>query len=165
MKKKMMQLTCALFFLILAAGAQAMEHATMEHDTMEHAATENGEMAGMDMGGDEIMLPEVTVDGVKAMAHLLDTSQAMAAAGMSTTNHLMITFTDLATGKVLDSGTVAIKVVDPAGKKQEAVQMMSMGESFGADVSLNQKGKYLFEVGTKLGNGEKRQFLFEYTVK
>jgi hypothetical protein len=155
MKKKLLQLISALIFLVLAVGAQAMEHGAMAG--MDHS--------GMAMGGDEIMLPETTVDGVKAMAHLLDTSKAMAAAGMSTTNHLMITFTDTATGKALDSGVVAIKVVDPAGKKQEAVQMMSMGESFGADVALSQKGKYVFEVGTKLGNGEKRQFIFEYMVK
>ncbi|MBU0665628.1 MAG: hypothetical protein KJ990_13950 [Proteobacteria bacterium] len=155
MKTKLMQLISALVFLILAVGAQAMEPATTEHDTM----------AGMEMGGGEIMLPEVTVDGVKAMAHLLDTSKAMAEAGMSTTNHLMITFTDLATGKVLDSGMVAVKVVDPAGKKTEAAQMMAMEGSFGADVALSEKGKYVFEVGTKLGQGEKRQFLFDYMVK
>lgn len=155
MKKKLLQLTCALFFLVLAVGAQAMEHATTEHDTM----------AGMEMGGDEIMLPEATVDGVKAMAHLLDTRKAMAEAGMPMTHHLMISFTDLATGKAMGSGMVAVKVVDPAGKKQEPVQMMAMEGSFGADVALSEKGKYVFEVGTKLGNGEKRQFLFEYMVK
>ncbi|MBA3007025.1 MAG: hypothetical protein KJ900_14595 [Proteobacteria bacterium] len=155
MKKKLLQLISALIFLVLAVGAQALEHGAMAG--MDHS--------GMDMGGGEIMLPEVTVDGVKAMAHLLDTSKAMAAAGMSTTNHLMITFTDIATGKALDSGVVAVKVVDPAGKKTEAVQMMSMGESFGVDVALSKKGKYVFEVGTKLGNGEKRQFLFDYMVK
>lgn len=157
MKKKLLQLISALLFLVLAAGAQAMKH----------AATENGAMAGMDMElvGDEIMLPEATVEGVMAMAHLLDSSKAMAAAGMSTTHHLMITFTDVATGKAMDSGVVAVKIVDPTGKKQEAVQMMAMEESFGADVALSEKGKYVFEVGTKLGNGEKRQFLFEYMVK
>lgn len=155
MKKKLLQLISVLIFLVLAVGAQAAEPAATEHETM----------AGMDMGGGEIMLPETTVDGVRAMAHLLDTSKAMAAAGMSTTNHLMITFTDLATGKALDSGMVAVKIVDPAGKKTEAAQMMAMEGSFGADVALSEKGKYVFEVGTKLGNGEKRQFLFEYMVK
>jgi hypothetical protein len=155
MKKKLMQLISALIFLVLAVGVQTMESAATEHDSM----------AGMEMGGGEIMLPEVTVDGVKAMAHLLDTSKAMAAAGMSTTHHLMISFTDSATGKAMDSGVVAVKVVDPAGKKMEAVKMMAMEGSFGADVALSEKGKYVFEVGTKLGNGEKRQFLFDYMVK
>ncbi|MEK6201690.1 MAG: hypothetical protein N2A40_04645 [Desulfobulbaceae bacterium] len=155
MKKNLLQLINVLIFLVLAVGAQATEHGAMAG--MDHS--------GMDMGGDEIMLPEATVDGVKAMAHLLDTSKAMAEAGMSTTHHLMITFTDLATGKALASGMVAVKIVDPAGKKTEAVKMMAMEGSFGADVALSEKGKYVFEVGTKLGNGEKRQFLFEYMVK
>ncbi|MDD3813526.1 MAG: hypothetical protein PHZ02_02680 [Desulfocapsaceae bacterium] len=155
MKKNLMQLICALMFLVLAVGVQAAEHGAMA----------GMDMGGMEMGGDEIMLPEVTVDGVKAMAHLLDTSKAMAAAGMNTTHHLMISFTDAATGKAMDSGVVAVKVVDPAGKKTEAVKMMAMEGSFGADVALSEKGKYVFEVGTKLGNGEKRQFLFDYTIK
>ncbi len=149
MKRNLLQLITALFFLALAAGVQAMDH---------------GAMAGMKMGGDEIMLPEATVNGVKAMAHLLDSRKAMAAAGMSTTHHFMVSFTDVTTGKPMDSGVVAVKVVDPAGKKTEAVQMMAMEGSFGADVALSRKGKYVLEVGTKLGNGEKRQFRFEYMV-
>lgn len=40
-----------------------------------------------------------------------------------------------------------------------------MEGSFGADVALSEKGKYVLEVVTKLGNGEKRQFLFDYMVK
>ena len=155
MNKKLLQLISALIFLALAIGAQAMDHGAMAG--MDHSS--------MEMGGDEIMLPEATVDGVKAMAHLLDTSKAMAEAGMAMTHHLMITFTDIATGKTLDSGMVAVKVVDPAGKKTEAAQMMAMEGSFGADVALSEKGKYVFEVGTKLGQGEKRRFLFDYMVK
>ena len=41
----------------------------------------------------------------------------------------------------------------------------AMEGSFGTDVALNQKGKYVFEVDTKLGQGEKRQFSFEYIAK
>jgi hypothetical protein len=36
---------------------------------------------------------------------------------------------------------------------------------FGADVALSEKGKYEFTVGTKLADGEKRQFEFSYTLK
>ena len=150
MKKNLLHLISALFFLVMAAGAQAMDHSTM---------------AGMEMTGNDIMLPAATVNGVKAMAQLRDTSKAMAAAGMAMTHHFMITFTDAATGKPIDTGVVAVKVIDPAGKKTEAAKMMAMEGSFGADVALSQKGKYMFEVGTKLGNGEKRQFRFEYMVK
>lgn len=155
MKKNLLHLITALLFLILAAGVQAKEAETMDHSAM----------AGMEMGDDVIMLPTATVNGVKAMAHLKDSSKAMAEAGMNTTHHLMISFTDVTTGKALDSGVVAIKVVDPAGKKQKAVKMMAMEGSFGVDVTLSQKGKYVFEVGTKLGDGEKRQFVFDYMVK
>jgi hypothetical protein len=155
MRKNLTQLITALLFLALAVGVQAMEHGAADHNAM----------AGMDMGGDQIMLPAATVKGVKGSAHLLDTSKAMAQAGMAMTHHLMITFTDVATGKPMGTGVVAVKVVDPAGKKTAAMKMMAMEESFGADVALSQKGKYVFEVGTKLGNGENRQFLFEYLVK
>lgn len=160
MKKNLLQLITALFFLALVSGVQAQEAQSMDH----------GAMAGMDpngmvMDGDTIMLPAKTVSGVKAMARLLDTGKAMAEAGMSTTHHLMINFTDAATGKPMASGVAAVKIIDPDGKKQEAVKMMSMELGFGADIALKQKGKYVFEVGTKLGNGEKRQFNFEYTVK
>lgn len=150
MKKNLLQLITALFFLVMAGGVQAMDH---------------GAMAGMEMSGAEIMLPSTTVNGVKAMAHLLDTGKAMAAAGMSTTHHFMVSFTDVATGKPLTSGVAAVKIIDPTGKKTEAVKMMSMAEGFGADITLKQKGKYVLEVGTKLDNGEKRQFNFQYTVK
>lgn len=155
MKKNLMQLITALLFLALAAGVQAQEAKSMDH----------GAMTGMEMGGEKIMLPTATVNGVKATAHLLDTSKAMAQAGMTMTHHLMITFADSATDKSIDTGIAAVKVIDPAGKKMEAVKMIDMEGSFGADVALTQKGKYAFEVGTKLGNGEKRQFVFQYTVK
>jgi len=159
MKKKLLQLITTLFFLTLAAGSQAMDHGTTGHGDMAGMTH-----SGMEMGGEDIMLPEATVKGVKAMAKLRDISKAMAEAGMNMTHHFMVAFSDAATGKALDSGVVAVKVVDPAGKKQEAAKMMAMDGSFGADVALSRKGKYVFEVGTKLGNGEKRQFSFEYQV-
>ena len=160
MNKKLMQLMTALIFLVLATGVRAAEQGKMEHGAMAGM-----EHSGMSMAGDKTMLPETTVDGVKAKAFLKDTSKAMAAAGMSTTHHFMVSFTDVATGKAMDSGMVAVKVVDPAGKKTEAAPMMEMSGSFGADVALSQKGKYMLEVGTKLGQGGKRQFSFEYLVK
>ena len=36
---------------------------------------------------------------------------------------------------------------------------------FGADIALTAKGAYRFTVGTRLADGKKRQFEFEYTVK
>ncbi|MGV1101015.1 hypothetical protein ACUUL3_16590 [Thiovibrio sp. JS02] len=154
MKKNLLKLLTALLFLALAANAQAADH-----------GGGHGDMAGMEMGGAEIRLHDSMENGVKAQAVLRDIGKAMAEAGMSMSHHFMVSFTDTATGKPIDSGLVAVKVIDPNGNKQEAVKMMAMDGSFGADVALAKKGKYVFEVGTKLGNGEKRQFHFEHMVK
>jgi hypothetical protein len=42
---------------------------------------------------------------------------------------------------------------------------MGMGNHFGADVALSEKGEYQFQVGSKLADGKTRQFHFSYTVK
>ena len=42
---------------------------------------------------------------------------------------------------------------------------MGMQGHFGADITLSETGEYKFMVGTKLADGEKRQFEFEYKMK
>ena len=146
----------ALLLLAMAPAAQAMEG-------MNHGAPQNAGHAGMEMGGDMIMLENDTQEGITAMAHLSDIKAAMAQAGMDKTHHFMVVFKDQAAGKEITDGLVAVKVIDPAGKKHEAIKLMAMDGSFGADVALSQKGAYRFEVGTKFANGAKRQFSFRYT--
>ena len=150
MKQKLMGLLTVMFLLSLAVEIQAMKD-------MDHS--------GMNMGGELIMLEGDMRDNIKGVAHLRDISKTMAEMGMDKTHHFMVTFKDDLTGKTIETGIAALKVVDPAGKKHDAVRMMAMDGSFGVDVSLTQKGKFVFEVGTKLDNGKKRQFKFHYTVE
>lgn len=166
--KKMNAILVALFLmgLPLASGAmEGMEHGKtekMEHGSME--GMKHGERGGMMMGEGMIMLGEETEEGVKAMAHLNDVKEAMAKMGMKETHHFMVAFVDEA-GEQITEGTVAVKIKGPAGKEIGPVKLMGMEGHFGADIVLEEAGKYEFMVGTKLKDGQARQFHFEHTVK
>lgn len=190
MKTRMLILLAALFMVSTPAALMAMEHGHdamkhmdhksdehqshegMEHESMGHDAhgdmghksMEHGNMehGGMAMEGDMIMLGNSVEDGVKAMAHLKDVSEAMAEMGMKETHHFMVMFVDEATGEAINEGVVAVKVTDPAGQEAEAVRLMGMQGHFGADVVLSQSGHYVFKVGTKLADGTKRTFEFSF---
>jgi len=122
------------------------------------------QQGGMMMGG-MIMLEVKTEDGVRGMVHLSDVSEAMAKMGMKENFHFMVMFNDNATDAPIAEGTVALKITDPAGKETEALALMLTDGMFGADIALIEKGAYRFTVGTKLADGKKRQFVFEYTLK
>lgn len=78
----------------------------------------------------------------------------------------MVMFNDAATGAAIEQGTVAVKIIDPkTGKAGGPIALMGMGNHFGADVALTEKGEYQFQVGTKLVDGNKRQFQFSHTIK
>jgi hypothetical protein len=125
----------------------------------------HGAMAGHAAMGGMIMLGEVTQEGVKAMAHISNVGAAMAKAGRKENFHLMVGFHDAA-GKPLSQGTVALRVTAPGSDKPgEPIALMAMGGQFGGDLALTAKGKYRFEVGTKLADGAKRQFVFTHEVK
>lgn len=158
----------ALACLMIPLGAMAMEgmdHGKMEH--AEHGAMEHGKMEHGDMMKQDgmIMLGDSVEDGVKGMAHLKDVGEAMAKMGMKETHHFMIMFTDAESGEAIETGSVAVKVKNPAGVEGKAVKLMGMQGHFGADISLTEKGMYHFKVGTKLKDGNKRQYHFHYTVK
>lgn len=152
MKKTMRLIAAAMIFLAVPLSAMAMNHQKHEHDH------KHDDQAGM------VMLGEQTVDGVKAMAHLNDVKAAMAKIGMKETHHFMAAFVD-ATGNQITEGTVAVKIVDPAGKESGPIKLMGMEGHFGADIVLAGKGKYQFKVGTKLPDGKTRQYEFEYVIK
>jgi len=169
-----------LFALLLPFGALAMEH---QDGKMEGMGQGSAAMQGMEKGGMQgmkdmeqggmmngmMMLGDQTEDGVKAMAHLKDIHEGMAKMGMDQTHHLMVMFMDTATGKPIANGTVAVKIKDPSGKVSEPIQLMpmsmGMGQSFGSDITLPTKGKYQFDIGTKLEDGKKRQFQFDFDNK
>ena len=117
-------------------------------------------MAGQ---GESFMLGEVEVDGVKAMAHVSDVSAMMAKAGRPENFHLMLMFADSASGAAIGEGVAAVKIQGPG--QQEAgkpVALIGMAGHFGADLQLSDNGVYTFEVGTKLADGKKRQYQFQF---
>ena len=155
-----------LLTVSLIAGVPAWAGA-MDHDGMAGMGHDSG-MAGMahvSKGAGQVLIGSDLQDGVRGTAHLADVHKAMADMGMKETHHLMVDFKEERGGKVVDGGAVAVKVTDPAGGKGEAIKMMAMEGMFGVDLTLAKPGKYILEVGTKLNDGKKRQFRFEYTVK
>ena len=102
----------------------------------------------------------------EVITHINDVGEVMAKMGKKENYHFMMMFSDAKTGDAMNKGTVAVKITEPgAGKAGAAIPLMGMGGHFGADVALTSKGEYHFTVGTKLADGGKRQFTFDYTVK
>jgi len=158
-RKQLLSAALLLVFAMTPAAFAAMsEHEGHKMDSqMGHS--------GMEMHGDMVMLGEKVQDGVKAMAHLKDVREAMGKMGMEQTHHFMVFLTDAETGEAITSGAVAVKVTNPSGAEGDAVKLMGMGKGFGADVTLGKPGMYHFEIGSKVKDGHKRQFMFMYTVK
>jgi len=166
--KRQFATLCAVMVLAFSTGAMAAQSG---HDHSGHGqpakAADHGAMAGHAAtgGAGMVMLGEVTQDGVKAMAHIVDVGAAMAKAGRKENHHLMVGFQDAA-GKPISQGTVALRLTAPGSDKPGApMALMAMGGQFGSDLALTAKGKYRFEVGTKLADGVKRQFVFSHEVK
>lgn len=158
--KNMRKIVITLALLIaLPLAAQAMNH-----EGMKMSSDMEG-MEGMKMSADMIMLPQVVVDGVAATAHLKDVSKAMSKMGMEQTHHLMVMFVNQKTGEAIDSGSVAVRVINRNGDKSEPVRLMLMEGQFGADVTISGGTMYTLEVGSKLADGKKRQFKFMYRPK
>ena len=155
--------------LVLPAGSMAASQEGGGHGGHSgHEMSQEGQAmqhGGMMMGGSMIMLEEKTEDGVRGMVHLNDTGEAMAKMGMKENFHFMVMFTDTASGGQIAEGTVALKVIDPAGKESGPVALMPMDGMFGADLALTEKGPYRFVVGTRLADGKKRQFEFTHTLQ
>ena len=118
-------------------------------------------MDSMQMAGNEVMLGQQEINGVRAMAHLKDVHLAMAEAGMTTTHHFMVMLHDQATDANLDQGSVAVKVTLPTGQQLPAKKLMGMQGHFGADVTLATPGEYTFTIGSILADGQKRVFTFK----
>lgn len=183
MKKSMKLIVCTTLSLLLATAglSMAMNHggghsshgssapAKSGHDAHQMKATSqadhSGGHMGMEMSADMEMLGTKTVDSVKAMAHISDTSEAMAAAGMKQTHHLMVAFEDAATMAAIDSGRVAVRIVTPGGQTLPAIPLQGMEGGFGGDVELSEKGTYTLQVGSQLHDNKARQFEFQYQVK
>lgn len=157
-------------FLVLAltlavTPVLAMHHEQGGHDNHnQHQGAHQGH-AAMDADGAMLDLGSVSVKGVAAMAHLKDVRAAMAKMGMKTTHHFMAMFTDEKSGKPLEAGKVAVKITSPDGQVTGPMELMGMQGHFGADVILDKPGEYRFQVGSKLADGEARQFEFSTVIK
>ena len=149
----------------LNVSATALDQAQSAHS--QHTMPPHGEHGAMEkVRTKTIALGEQTVEGVKAKGLLNDVGAVMAQMGKKENYHFMVMFSDAATGAAIEQGTVAVKILDPqTGQTGEALPLMGMGNHFGADVALQAKGEYQFQVGTKLADGTKRQFHFSYMVK
>lgn len=117
-----------------------------------------------DMHKGMLTVGEQTVDGVKAIVYLNDVKATMTKMGMKETHHLMIHFY-AKDGKTIENGTVAVKIKGPDGKEGGAIKAIGMDAHFGVDVVLEQKGSYVFTIGTQLADGVKRQFELKYELK
>ena len=133
-----------------------------DHKDNDHAGHDHG---GMAAAGGMLDLGAKAEKGVKATAEMKDVRAAMTKMGMKTTHHFMVSFADEKSGKALDSGKVAVKITDPAGTVTGPMELMGMQGHFGADVVLDQKGEYKFQVGSKLADGQARQYEFKTVIK
>ena len=163
--KRQVATLCAVLALTFSGGVMAQSGQDHSGHGQPAKAADHAAMGGHAMMNGMVMLGEVTQDGVKAMAHIADVGAAMAKAGRKENFHLMVMFSDAA-GKPLSQGTVALRITAPGSDKPgEPLALMPMGGQFGSDLALAAKGKYRFEVGTKLADGIKRQFVFIHEVK
>mgnify|MGYP001404491078 CR=1 FL=1 len=119
-------------------------------------------MSGGHGGGGMQLIGEQTEAGVKATAKIM-VYDADKAKMVNASHHLMVFFTDSTSGAKIGQGKVAVKVKGGHGEAKP-VELMAMGDGFGADLRV-ELGHYTFEVGTKLKDGAKRSFSYEYMVK
>ena len=133
------------------------------HDHSGH--DDHKDHSGMAAMGDMLDLGAKSEKGVKAMAHMKDVRASMTKMGMKTTHHFMVMFNDAKSGKAVESGKVAVKITGPDGTVTGPVELMGMQGHFGADVILDKKGEYKFQIGSKLADGTSRQFEFKTILK
>lgn len=122
-------------------------------------------LGGMEVGGAMQKLPEQTVDGIKAIAHLKDVKVALAKMKMPQTHHLLITFVDIQSSKEIVPESAAVKVVEPTGRASEPIELLVMPRHVGADITLASAGDYRFKVAAKLPGGKTLHYEFNINIK
>lgn len=181
----MKRFTLAMMVTVFAMGmpmiAFAMDHSAhgkemaddmKQHGDMEHSDQgkhKGHDMEKMDMSkdmahdmgakeGDFVEIGKDSQKGVVATVKVKTydekTMTTMANMGMSATHHVMVFFTDEKSGAAVASGKAALKI---KGNDAKPTMLMQMGDGFGGDVTVG-AGMATFEIGTKLEDGEKRQF-------
>jgi hypothetical protein len=162
-------LTAALVAALPLVAAAQHDHGAKkktDHGThgkkADHSA--HTQAAYGDAHANMILIGEQTVAGVQGEAHINDIREAMARLKMKETHHFMVMFMDEKGGHI-EEGTAAVKITGPDGKESDAIRLVAMDGHFGADVVLAQKGQYTFKVGTRLPDGQTRQFEFTHALQ
>jgi hypothetical protein len=140
-----------------------------EHGTMTMPMGHGGKM----MHNSNIAHEEV-VSGLKVTFKIMNMKEHMKGLaipkGMKDSDHLMIEFKNVKTGKTIADGQVKVKVLGP--DKSEQVKdlagmpaMGKMGGHFGADFDFSKKGKYGVMTKFKLAGNIESSLKFWYEVK
>mgnify|MGYP001174254374 CR=1 FL=1 len=154
-----MKITVVFLSLILIAiQTFAFRGVPPEYDQTK----ELKELPGMVIEGKKYMIGTTRIDGVQAIAYLNDLRAKMAEFGLTKTHHLMVEFTDIASGKPVKFGSAAVKIEGPDEATSDAIRLFAMEEGFGADVTLKQKGRYHLIIGTSLLDNKKRSYDFYF---
>ncbi len=167
MKNRKMNWAAALIagVALLSAPVFAMEnHADHDMAGMNDNSKQKPEGMGHDQSG-MIMLGEEVQNGVKAMFHLMPIDSKDMPTGNESTHHLMVILADVETGKLVEGGTVAVKITSPAEKESAPLRLTGMQGHFGADVTLDQPGIWHFRFATKLADGKVRHYHSHHVVK
>jgi hypothetical protein len=143
-------------------GAKKSSHGTHDKKKTDHGAHSSAEYA--DAHADMVLIGKQEVAGVQGEAHINDVREAMARLKMKETHHFMVMFMD-GKGAHIEEGTAAVKITGPEGKESDAIRLVAMDGHFGADIVLAQPGKYTFKVGSRLPDGQTRQYEFTHTLK
>ncbi len=147
-----------LIYLLLTGQAFAFTDVPEKYrDTKELS-----DLPGMAIEGPKYMIGAVEVKGVKGVAYVNDLRREMAKYGLNKTHHLMVGFTDISSGELIEIGSVAVKIKSSDNKAVSAIELLPMAGGFGADVALQEKGTYQITVGTELNDGQKRVFIFGF---
>ena len=164
MKKTTIVIVAATFALAASSIGFAEDHGSMNMN-MEH---------GGHMAHKSNVAHEEVVDGLKVTFKIMNMKEHMKGMempkGMKDTDHLMVEFKDVKTGKTITAGQVKVKVVGP--DKSEQVKdlagmgsMGTMGGHFGADFDFSKKGKYGVIAKFKLADNKENSVKFWYEVK
>ena len=184
MKKMIVFSTLMMFMMFLPMMAMASNCCPTDKHGGEKMAMNHGDHSGHEMhdhskhmdhskekahdmhaghGGGFATIGEDTENGVKAVAKIMAYDDEKAAM-INATHHIMVYFTDAKSGEAITSGKVALKVKGHGGEAGKPMMLMQMGEGFGADLRI-EKGHYELEVGSKLTDGKKRQFEYDYMAQ
>jgi len=137
-----------------------------------YAAEQSGRLAGQKQGGikQRDVIHEEVVDEVRTTVKLTGMKEYMKSLdmkipkGMKETHHISVEFRDAKTGKVLPSGEVKVKVMNP-DKSDQIKDLKALQGHFEGDFELSQKGKYAFMCRFLLNEGKVRSVRFSYSVK